>query len=195
MSILTSTQGRAPERGGGGLGVPSLSLARRRRLAVAGGSAALGAIALVAGWVGVSGTRLISDQLSYLASGSVIGLGLLGLGAMVLIADFMLEQEASIRELRMMLVDLLEVGDRAPQHNGNGQAGPASTTEWSLASAPAAGGPDLVGVAGARRVHRPACSLVTAKPNLVSYTVEEAAAAELQPCRICTPELASLGAD
>jgi hypothetical protein len=44
-------------------------------------AALAGAVAVVAGWFGVSGAGLPSQQLPYLASGAVGGLFLLGLGA------------------------------------------------------------------------------------------------------------------
>ena len=43
---------------------------------------ALGAIVLVVGWVGVSSTGYVFEQLPYVISGGVGGLFLLGLGAM-----------------------------------------------------------------------------------------------------------------
>lgn len=157
-----------------------LSLPRRRRLAIAAASGVIGMIALVAGFVGVSGTRLISDQLSYLASGSVVGLGLLGLGAVLLIADFMLEQEASIAELRELVVAL---HDEVPA--------PALNGHTTFAPGQPAGGPadGLVAVPGARRVHRPSCSLVAGKTNLEAHSPAGAVTAELQPCRVCSPDL------
>jgi len=157
-----------------------LSLSRRRRLAAAAACGVIGLIALVAGFVGVSGTRLISDQLSYLASGSVVGLGLLGLGAMLLIADFMLEQEAAIGELRELVVALHDEAP-APALNGHavvGGGGPAGATSDGLVAVP-----------GARRVHRASCTLVAGKAKLEEHRPTDVVAAGLQPCRVCNPDL------
>ena len=53
---------------------------RRLVLAIAAGGA--GFVALVVSWIGVSDTVIVADQLSYIASGGLIGLFLLGVAAM-----------------------------------------------------------------------------------------------------------------
>jgi hypothetical protein len=50
--------------------------------------AGVGAVIVFAGYQGVSGTTFVADQLSYLMSGGIIGLFLLGTGAtFILLAD------------------------------------------------------------------------------------------------------------
>ena len=44
---------------------------------------ALGAVALLVGWVGVSGTAYTAEQIPYIVSGGLVGLFLLGVGAML----------------------------------------------------------------------------------------------------------------
>jgi hypothetical protein len=44
-------------------------------------AAIAGAVALILGWVGVSGATLPTQQISYLASGGLVGLFLLGIAA------------------------------------------------------------------------------------------------------------------
>jgi len=44
---------------------------------------ALGAVALVVGWVGVSGTAYPAEQMPYIVSGGLAGLFLLGVGIML----------------------------------------------------------------------------------------------------------------
>jgi hypothetical protein len=41
----------------------------------------LGALAILLGWIGVSGSGLPSEQIPYLASGAIFGIFLLGVGA------------------------------------------------------------------------------------------------------------------
>lgn len=41
----------------------------------------LGAISLFIGWIGVSGTALAHEQVSYLVSGGLFGIALIGIGA------------------------------------------------------------------------------------------------------------------
>ncbi len=48
----------------------------------------LGAVVVFSGYAGVSGTPFVADQLSYLMSGGIVGLFLLGTGAtFILLAD------------------------------------------------------------------------------------------------------------
>jgi hypothetical protein len=48
---------------------------------------ALGGLALLLGWLGVSDTALTSEQLPYVVSGGLFGLALIGTGATLLISS------------------------------------------------------------------------------------------------------------
>lgn len=58
------------------------NLVIHRRFFLALSCAGAGLIALVACWIGVSGTMVVANQLSYIASGGLIGLFLLGVAAL-----------------------------------------------------------------------------------------------------------------
>ena len=47
----------------------------------------VGALALLLGWIGVSGTAYTSEQMPYVASGGLCGLALIGTGATLLISS------------------------------------------------------------------------------------------------------------
>ncbi len=157
----------------------TVSIRRRRRLAIAVVAAVLGLVALVAGWIGTSGTRVISDQLAYIASGGMLGLFLIGLAAAVLLADFMIEQEQSNAELRERLWRI----EASLAGGGRFFDGPS---EMPLGN----DDDELVVVPGAERVHRASCPLVHGKPGIRSIPPREAADAGLRPCRTCSPQLA-----
>jgi hypothetical protein len=57
-------------------------MVQHRRLVLAIAAGAAGFVALVVSWIGVSDTVIVADQLSYIASGGLIGLFLLGVAAM-----------------------------------------------------------------------------------------------------------------
>ena len=44
------------------------------------GSVLIGLIAIILGWVGISGTGLVAEQNPYLISGGVLGIALIGIG-------------------------------------------------------------------------------------------------------------------
>jgi hypothetical protein len=56
-------------------------LVQHRRLVLAIVAGAAGFVTLVVSWVGVSGTVIVADQLSYIAGGGLIGLFLIGVAA------------------------------------------------------------------------------------------------------------------
>lgn len=148
------------------------SIHRRRRLVLSAVLAAGGFVAMAAGWIGVSSTRVVSSQLSYLASGGVFGIGLIGAAAALLMADFMLAQEETLEEIRAAVVN----------------SGARATVARPGVSA-AAGGAGLVAVKGGNRVHVPTCQLVTGKDGVEAIDADAVARSGLQPCRICRPSV------
>jgi hypothetical protein len=76
-------------------------LSGHRRLIAAVALTIASLVALIVGYVGVSGTTIVADQLSYIASGGLFGLFLLGVGTML----FWSEQ----RERELKRLDDLEM--------------------------------------------------------------------------------------
>lgn len=145
---------------------------RRRRLVLAGLLALAGFVAMAAGWIGVSSTRVVSEQLSYLASGGVFGVGLIGAAAALLVADFMLVQEQALEEIRASVAD--------------GRARPSG---WGVAGLGSGRGTELVTVAGGSRVHLSSCQLVRGKDGVQPAEAEAVRTAGLRACRVCRPPL------
>jgi hypothetical protein len=67
--------------------------------AVAAVAVALGLLAIVLGWVGVSGNGLPSEQIPYLASGAVLGLFLLGVAATLWLSADMRDEWRKLDEI------------------------------------------------------------------------------------------------
>ena len=76
-------------------------LHRRLVLAIAAGAA--GFVALVVGWIGVSGTVIVADQLSYIASGGLIGLFLLGVAVIAYWGEQRERELARLAEIEVYL--------------------------------------------------------------------------------------------
>jgi hypothetical protein len=129
---------------------------------------AAGFIAIGLGWRGAADKACIDCQIPYLISGAAVGLGLIILGAVLLIAT-------RVRVERMHLVD--ELARISP-------GAPAPPSE-----APVTTGNGHV-VVGGSTYHRPDCRLVREKAGLSRISVEAAESSGLQPCRVCHPELA-----
>jgi hypothetical protein len=75
---------------------------------------ALGALCLLLGWLGVSSTPFPAQQISYLVSGGLTGVFLLGLGAMLWLSADLRDQWAKL--------DRIEAGMQADREALNGTA-------------------------------------------------------------------------
>lgn len=131
--------------------------------------AALGALALLLGWYGVSGESLTAKQLPYVVSGGLTGVALVILAGVFLATDDVRQQLARLDRLEQKVDTLLELltGDTA------------ETTDA-----------EVVALASGTSFHRPGCALVVGKEGLARLTAEEAAARGLRPCRVCEPTTA-----
>lgn len=173
---------------------PNRLLARYLR---SGGLQALGAllclagfVVLAVGWWKISKESIVALQLPYLVSGGIGGILLLGLGGILLVShDLRLDNrrleaiEEAIAELRdALLIELDSDG--------------ASSTAASTAPAPrrahsngsyTSDSPSFVRVAGGTRYHLPDCAVASGKP-VDPVSADEVD--ELQPCKLCAPNLA-----
>jgi hypothetical protein len=106
------------------------------------GLIALGAILLVLGYLGVSNSPYVAEQLSYIVSGGLGGLFLLGAGATLLILADLHDEWRKLDRVEAMLSGEIPFPARA-QTNGAGYA-PAPTGAPAHAPAPATARPALM---------------------------------------------------
>ena len=66
---------------------------------------AAGLVALLVGWIGVSGTPYLAEQLPYLVSAGMLGLFLLGLGATVWISADLRDEWRKLDEVAELLAE------------------------------------------------------------------------------------------
>jgi hypothetical protein len=141
--------------------------------------AALGALALLLGWYGVSGEALTAKQLPYLVSGGLTGVGLLVLAAAFLATDDVRRQLERLGEVERKVDDLyaLFVADLAdPALAARAQASVAGTT-------------GVVALPAGTSYHRPSCALVNGKDDVAVVDAATVANRGLRPCRVCDPTL------
>jgi hypothetical protein len=84
------------------------SLKARWRASLGWIGIAAGAVAIAAGWFGVSGETIVAKQLPYLISGGLGGLVLVGTGVGLLIAEDLRSERERVGRLE---AELLEVRD------------------------------------------------------------------------------------
>ena len=137
----------------------------------------LGIIAIVLGWYGVAHTKYQYNQLPYVVSGGLLGLGLVFLGGFLYFGAWLAkvanEQRESSRQLADTILVLADLVSR--------QSAPAGA-EATLADPGAV--PVLAG--SGSTVHRRDCALIAHRDDLHVLTGREA---DLGVCRVCRPTL------
>lgn len=154
------------------------TLARRNwRQLTAAGLLLLGVLFVMLGWYGAAHTNIITEQIPYLISGGLLGLGLIIVAGFV--ASFsVLEQEN--RELRREIA-------RALAAARVGEAVPAGAAP-SLIPGPPSGNGHVFVVPGGRTYHEPGCPLVEGKDGVQELEPAQAAGSGYTACKLCGPD-------
>lgn len=143
----------------------------------------LGLIVIVLGWYGAAHTPYEYDQISYLVSGGMLGLGLTFCGGFLYFGAWLARIAADNRDTAKRLSDTLlvladVVSRSAAVTEGGGRPG--------VGAAPARDAGAVLVVAGSgRTVHRSDCSLIAHRDDLVPAGGD---APDLAPCRLCKPQ-------
>jgi hypothetical protein len=132
----------------------------------------LGLVVIVLGWYGAANTPYQYDQLSYLVSGGLLGLGLTFAGGFLYFGAWLARIAADGRESSKRLADTLlvlaDVTSRSASRNDNGV---------DVAAMPVTAGEGTT-------MHRRDCSLIAHRHDLQPVGEDNA---HLTTCRICRP--------
>lgn len=171
-TTMTTTSGAHAGRG-----AAVLDRVRARWANMAGrlglGFSALGFLVILKAWDGAAGLDYAQGQLPYLLSGGGIGLGLIIIGASVLVSDSHRRDRVA---LETKLDELLVALDRAPAAPATAASAPASTRA-----------PRGMVIAGRSSFHKPDCRLVAGRDDGDQMTKNDAVDAGLTACRVCKP--------
>ena len=133
-----------------------------------------GFVLVFLGWNGAASNDRVEAQMPYLISGGIAGLGLIVVGAGLMVANSLRNDRV---ELRAAIDDLRDA-----------VAASGAATGAAAASMPAgAVGTGLV-VAGADSYHRPDCALVQGQADVATMTAADARDGGRTPCRVCDPD-------
>lgn len=128
-------------------------LVAHRRLALAVASGSLGFVFLVLGWWGVTNTVQVADQLTYIASGGLFGLFLLGVAAIAYWGEQREREVSHLIEMQLYLSAIAEslglTETREPRGEGEVRvddedrrsARPARTARVANGASPGSGRP------------------------------------------------------
>ena len=125
-------------------------------------------------WDGAASVNAPQQQIPYLLSGGAVGLGLVVIGAGLLLFEAARRVTSRLEERLNALTEV--VAGRAP----------ASEEEPERPARSAAGLNGQV-VVGRSSFHRPDCRLVEGKEDLDFASLDEAQARGLNACRVCDP--------
>ena len=162
----------------------------------------LGLVMVFLSWYGAARTPYLFEQVPYLISGGLLGLGLVLTGGFVLFGSWIArtarQQQAISNELLEAVravrdeISQLQAGTvtvpaqaEAPvaaRRRRNGTA--ASNGSNGSHSAPLVPG-GLVATANGSMLHRPDCSVVANREDV--HAVSDKESGVLQPCRLCSP--------
>ena len=139
----------------------------------------LGLVVIILGWYGASNTPYQYDQLSYLVSGGLFGLGLTFCVGFLYFGSWLAriaadQKESATRrsETLLILAAVVSVSGAAPA--GAHAAGAATRDAGSV----------LVVAAGGTTVHRADCALIAGRDDVTAAGPD---GADLSPCRVCRP--------
>lgn len=142
---------------------------------VGGALMPLGLVSIFVAWYGVAHSHYEYDQITYIVSGGVLGVGLILLGGFLYFGAWLAKTASDQKETNRRLADsLLVLADVVSRSSA-----PAAGT---AAAADAGAVPVLAG--GGSTVHRRDCALIAHREDLRTLTGAEAG---LGTCRVCRP--------
>ncbi len=171
------------------IGGATLRLEERVLMVLGGVIAPLGLVIVILGWWGASRTPYVFEQVPYLISGGLLGVGLVFLGSFFYFTHWITQL---VKEHRVQSVAVLDALQRlhdqvAAQNHGplasthsngaNGSHAPASAPASTIEAVP------LVATAQGTMAHRTTCAVVSGKKGLRRVSESDG----LAPCKMCEP--------
>lgn len=150
---------------------------------LAGASAVLlplGLVAMLLGWYGASHTPYLFEQIPYLISGGILGLGFAIVGGLLYFASFLARSSAQQRRKDAAIEEiLLEIRDELRLSKA-----PAPAPVARRAPAGRNGARPFVATQRGGMLHRPDCAVVAGRSDLKSVG---STGDGLAPCTLCNP--------
>ncbi|MCW2542929.1 MAG: hypothetical protein JWM40_481 [Frankiales bacterium] len=136
----------------------------------------LGLAVILLGWYGAAHTPYLFEQLPYLISGGLLGLGLAIVGGLIYFGSWVArgaaQQQAQSAEVVELLRDVLDELRQASPDTGR------------RSRAAANGGAPFVATARGGMLHRPDCGVVAGRDDLRAIS---SSGDGLKPCTLCRP--------
>lgn len=141
----------------------------------------LGLVVIGAGWYGAAHTPYLFEQVPYMISGGLLGIGLVAAGGFLYFAYWMTRQvdetkrqsartQEALEQVQKALTEALAAGP--PTGSGRAASGRSARSNGSF-----------VATKGGSMFHRPDCPVVAGRTDLRKVGAE----GDLEPCRMCDP--------
>ncbi|MGQ0432859.1 MAG: hypothetical protein ACT452_10705 [Microthrixaceae bacterium] len=158
------------------VGGASLKLEEHLLMVLGGVIAPLGLVVVLLGWWGAAHSPYVFEQLPYVISGGLLGVGMIFLGSFLyfthwltqLVKEQRLQSAAVIEAIQRLEDKLVATGDVPPISAGTNGTGPS-------------GGADLVATARGTMAHRRDCVVVAGKSGLRRVGADDG----LDVCKLC----------
>lgn len=145
---------------------------------------AVGALAILLGYLGVSRESLVAKQIPFMVSGGITGMVLVAVGAFFLGTEDLRRQLQRLDRIEQQVDDLHRVllvrTDALGASEARGAARESNGAHHGSAR--------LVAVPGGETYHRADCRMVSGKSGLTTLTARTIARRGLAPCPLCEPE-------
>ena len=141
-----------------------------------------GIVAIVIGWLGASHTEFVFEQIPYMVSGGLLGLGLVMAGGSFYFSYWLTRMVRETRESR----DEANRAFRTMNEMAELLATVLREDGASVGATPAPTSLDgrFVATQGGTMFHRPTCAVVAGRRDLRNVSAEEPG---LEPCKMCDP--------
>lgn len=127
----------------------------------------LGFLVMFFGWNGAASSNFVPAQFPYLISGGMVGLGIVVLGAILILVQ---NQRADMARLEAAM----ERVALAVERQGAGESGAAAGLAGFV-------------LAGGSSYHVPDCTLPAARAEAHLVPLTDVRGSDLEPCRVCRP--------
>lgn len=144
---------------------------------------AIGAILLLAGYLGVSREVIVARQIPYLVSGGLVGLAAITLGGRLLLIEDLRRDSGRLDRLEKAVQELHQVLLYRPDAPSLAELSESASARGVNGTKPS----KLLVLPGGESFHRPDCPVVGDKPNGRTVTAETAQRKGLHACPLCQP--------
>jgi len=150
---------------------------------------AIGLLAILLGWYGVSGESIVAKQLPYLASGGLVGIALVALGARFMLMQDLRRDSRRLDRLETMVNELHAALLARPDAPGR------SLREYEFTEESSSNGQTSYYVLpGGQSFHLEGCPMLEGKDRASKVRPQTAAKRGLSPCPLCEPVSVQTGA-